>query len=152
MMGIIKAAFAIFLFLASQFCLADDTPNISVRFGVVEIDPKSKEKVVIESRNIPFKDCKTDAAYGYSVSDRNGRRISTNAVFYPPSPVKKVDDGLWGNAATAHQTGLATNTVTFKGSGIFEHCFTESDPQGEWKVEIFVNAVKFDVITFKTTN
>jgi len=69
MMGIIKAAFAIFLFLASQFCLADDTPNISVRFGVVEIDPKSKEKVGIESRKLPCKAVKTDADYGYSVSD-----------------------------------------------------------------------------------
>jgi hypothetical protein len=129
---------------------ADDVPAVSVRFGVVGLDPVTKSKVIIETKNIPFKDCKTDEAFGYSVTDKSGRRVSAYAVFYPPSPVKKVDEGLWGNAETAHVTGLTTNTTSYSGSGISEHCFTESDPRGEWKVVIFVNAVRHETVTFKT--
>lgn len=129
---------------------AADAPAFSVHFGIIAIDTASGAKVVQETRSIPFKDCKTGAAYGYSVRDKEGRRFSTHAVFYPPSPVKKVDEGLWGNAETSPTTGLTTDSSSFAGSGVAEFCFTESDPPGEWTVVIFVNGIRFEKVKFRT--
>lgn len=140
------------LLLFATSLRADEEATFSVRFGVIDTDSATRKKIVKETAAIPFRDCKTGAAYGYSVAHREGRRFSTYAVFYPPSPVKKVDEGLWGNAETSPTTGLTADSVSFTGKGISEFCFTDSDPRGEWKVVIFINATRFTTLKFTTTD
>ena len=139
-------------FLLSATAGAEEEATFKVRFGVVEYDSASREKVIRETSAIPFRDCRTGAAYGYSVEHNAGRRFSTHAVFYPPSPVKKVDEGLWGTAETSPTTGLTADSLSFVGKGISEFCFTDSDPRGEWKAVIFINAVRFSAVAFQTAD
>lgn len=146
--GRISAALLLFAF--SLTSRAEGDPTFSVRFGVIAVAPVSKEKIVKETDAIPFKDCKSGEAFGYAITHKEGRRFSTHAVFYPPSPVKKVDEGLWGKAETSPVTGLTSNSESYTGKGISEHCFTESDPPGEWKVVVFINATRFATFNFRT--
>lgn len=141
-----------FVLLLSSVALADDSPTFDLRFGVLGGDSTSgKLGVAAETQHIPMKHCKTGARFGYSLRHNEGRRFSTYAVFYPPTPVKRIETGLWGTAKAAPTEGLTSNASSYTGYGVEEYCFTEGDPVGEWKVEIFVNAVRFKVLTFTAT-
>ena len=136
---------ALFLWVACLTPLPSVAADYTVRFG--ELRGPVDQRTVAPTRNIKFCVDSTGYGFGYEVVPQIGGSYEYYTIFHIPAPVQTLK--LKTSEVRAGGREIKTAPARASGRKVVGFRFSPGDPEGDWRIEIFVNSKLIDTISFK---
>ena len=118
-----------------------------IRFGIVEEVADGEYDVCVETRSIPLFVEDTGFIWGYTVGPPDENYYTTSEVLYLPSPPKRIEFSV---PIEKKEGGRIIRTASmprrYQSISVFR--FSEGDPLGDWRLQVYVNDLLVGNIRF----
>ncbi|MEW5723613.1 MAG: hypothetical protein AB1896_10940 [Thermodesulfobacteriota bacterium] len=145
-------ALGFLLYLISNFYENKEAAEegYDIRFGIIAGDQSGLYDVVTETNSIPLLTQETGFCFGYSIDPPDDRTYLTREVIHLPAPPRHIDFQMPIETLEGGRV-IRTPNIYRREQMIYPFCFSEGDPLGPWKLEIYINdelarAVRFQVV------
>ena len=109
-----------------------------IRFGIIETDNLGTYDVIKETLTIPLFTQDTGFCFGYSIDPPDERSYLTHEIIYLPAPPRHIDFQMPIETTDGGRI-IRTPDIVRQDHMIYPFCFSEGDPLGPWRLEIFIN-------------
>lgn len=124
--------------------------SYDIRFGIIESDSDGAYDVAVETTSIPLLTQETGFCFGYAIDPPDGRAYLTHEVIHLPAPPRHIDFQMPIETIDGGRI-IRTPNIHRRDHMIYPFCFSQGDPLGPWKLDIFINdeiarVVRFQVV------
>ncbi|MEW6263118.1 MAG: hypothetical protein AB1641_08555 [Thermodesulfobacteriota bacterium] len=127
-----------------------EPPGFDIRFGIIEADGSGAWDVARETTVIPLLLKETGFCFGYSISPPDNSLYTTREVLSLPAPPRHIEFAVPVEKREGGRV-LITPDLIRQDRTVYPYSFSEGDPLGPWKLEIYINdqparTIRFQVI------